>query len=127
MCGRTLKLMSVLVMVGFIVMGCSGSKTVSKVNSGKEVEVFFSKSDIQKEYTVVSQATGSCSSDFGRHQVEKTLIDKAKAKGADAVLITEVDLSGMSDLDAFNGINKMLKAMYLKYDKAGTGTGYSRN
>ncbi|SRR4030042_6333448 len=127
MCGRTFKLMSVFVMVMFIVMGCSGSRTVSKMNSKNEVDVFFSKSDIQKEYTVVSQVTGHSSSDFGRHQMEKALIDKAREKGADAVLITVSDLSGMSDQDAFNGISKMLKATYLKYEKAGTGTGYSRN
>ena len=52
------------------------------------VDLYFSKEDIQKEYTVMGHAIGSGTSDS--NDIQKALIEEAKEKGADAVLITEI-------------------------------------
>ena len=70
------------------------------------VDVYSAKDDIKQEYTIMGQALGSGTaliSDID--DVEKKLIEEAKRKGADAVLLTKPD--GASQ-------NRMI-ASFLKY------------
>ena len=62
------------------------------------VDLYFSKEDIQKEYTVMGHAIGSGTSDS--NDIQKALIEEAKEKGADAVLITEIGNPRLSSEDS---------------------------
>ena len=75
------------------------------------VDLYFSKEDIQKEYTVMGHAIGSGTSDS--NDIQKALIEEAKEKGAGAVLITEIGNPLLSSEDS--DPKSEVKASFLKY------------
>ena len=94
-----------------------GCASVSYVGESFEptttVDLYFSKESVEKEYTVIGHALGSS---FFRSNdtIQKKLIEEAKHKGANAVLIT-----GIGKAHAPIGESSMeegqINASFLKY------------
>jgi len=75
--------------------------------------MYFSKEEIKKEYTVIGHAIGSgtwVSSD----EIQKKLIEEAKSKGADAILITGVGKSHVPTGDGSYD-EQQINASFIKY------------
>jgi len=91
-----------------------------EVNTNKEyeptnsIDIYFSKEEIEKEYTVIGYAVGSGSSYVSNDKIQKKLIDEAKNKGADAILITGI---GKSNIPSGVGSEeeRQINASFLKY------------
>ena len=89
-------LSGVFLLVTLFAVGCVSSANVNYVghslDSTTTVDVYSSKGDIEKEYTVIGHAVGSGirASD---NKMKATLIVEAQRRGADAILIIEPDTS----------------------------------
>ena len=62
------------------------------------ISISLRKIQREKEYTVMGHAIGSGTSDS--NDIQKALIEEAKEKGADAVLITEIGNPRLSSEDS---------------------------
>ena len=111
---KTFQLSGVFIFVTLFAVGCA---TVNYVGESFEptttVDVYFSKESIEKEYTVIGHAIGSSS--FGSNDtIQKKLIEEAKRKGADAVLITGIG-KGQTSLGESSIDEDQINASFLKY------------
>ncbi len=108
------KLSSILILI--IIIGCTAN--VNYV--GKEfeptttVDVYFSAAEIEKEYTIIGHAIGSGGDFVSNDKIQGKLIDEAKSKGADAILITGVEKSNIPTGGGSTD-EKQIKASFLKY------------
>ena len=101
------KYVRLVVLVGLLAIGCARVNYIGKsFEPTTDVDLYFSKEDIEKEYTVMGHAIGSGTYDSS--SIQKALIEEAKEKGADAVLITGID-------DQDNGYESEITASFLKY------------
>ena len=104
---NSLKFTGLLVLVALLAIGCASVNYVGKsFEPTTNVDLYFSKEDIEKEYTVMGHAIGSGA--YDSNAIQKALIEEAKEKGADAVLITGID-------DQDNGHESEVTASFLKY------------
>ena len=111
---NTFQLGSVFILAALFAVGCA---TVNYVGESfaptTAVDLYFSKESIEKEYTVIGHAMGSS---FFRSNdtIQKELLEEAKRKGADAVLITGIGKAhapvGDSSID-----ESQINASFLKY------------
>jgi len=101
------KYVSLVVLVGLLAIGCAEVDYVSEsFKPTTNIDLYFSKEDIKKEYTVMGHAIGSGT--YDSNAIQKALIEEAKEKGADAVLITGID-------NQDNGHESEVTASFLKY------------
>ena len=108
------KYLSLVLLVGLLAVGCAEVDYVGEsFKPTTNIDLYFSKEDIEKEYTVMGHAIGSGTSDSD--DIQQALIDKAKEKGADAVLITEVDNQNSLLAEADRDPDSEVKASFLKY------------
>ena len=104
---NSLKFTGLLVLVALLAIGCASVNYVGKsFEPTTNVDLYFSKEDIQKEYTVMGHAIGSGT--YDSNAIQKALIEEAKEKGADAVLITGID-------NQDSGPENEVTASFLKY------------
>ena len=114
MCRKAFQLSSVFVLATLFVVGCA---TVDYVGESFEptttVDLYFSKESIETGYTVIGHAMGS-SVFYSNDTIQKELIEEAKRKGADAVLITGIGKAhahmGDTSID-----ESQINASFLKY------------
>ena len=77
---NSLKFTGLLGLVALLAIGCASVNYVGKsFEPTTNVDLYFSKEDIEKEYTVMGHAIGSGTSDSD--DIQQALIDKAKEKG----------------------------------------------
>jgi hypothetical protein len=112
--GRNQPMVAVIVLT-FWVFGCVHVNYVGKsFEPSNNVDVFYSEKEIAKEYMVIGHAISAGQIFVSVDKLQRNVIKKAKTKGADAVLITNIDrdneLNGRG-LDA----EKQIKASFLKY------------
>ena len=108
------KYLSLVLLVELLAVGCAEVDYVGEsFKPTTNIDLYFSKEDIEKEYTVMGHAIGSGTSDSD--DIQQALIDKAKEKGADAVLITEVDNQNSLLAKADRDPDSEVKASFLKY------------
>ena len=102
-------LVTLLTLLG---IGCASVNYLGKsYDPTTTVDVYFSKEEIEREYTVMGHAIGS-SGWISLIELQKRLTEEAKRKGADAVLITGLGKDSGSDFD----INEdQINASFLKY------------
>ena len=106
------KFISLPVLVTLLAIGCANVNYIGKsFEPTTNVDLYFSKEDIEKEYTVMGHAVGDGTSDS--NEIQKALIEEAKEKGADAVLITGIDNQLLSTEEG--DPESEVKASYLKY------------
>ena len=108
------KYLSLVLLVGLLAVGRAEVDYVGEsFKPTTNIDLYFSKEDIAKEYTVMGHAIGSGTSDSD--DIQQALIDKAKEKGEDAVLITEVDNQNSLLAKADRDPDSEVKASFLKY------------
>ena len=116
MCGSSLKLSSAFILLGtLLTIGCASVNYVGKsFDPTTNVDLYFSKEEIKNEYTIIGHAIGSGKSFVSNDKILKKLIEEARSKGADAVLITGV---GKSNVPTGDGSvdEKQINASFLKY------------
>ena len=106
------KYLSLVLLVGLLTVGCAEVDYVGEsFKPTTNIDLYFSKEDIEKEYTVMGHAVGDGTSDS--NEIQKALIEEAKEKGADAVLITGIDNQLLSTEDG--DPESKVKASFLKY------------
>jgi hypothetical protein len=110
-----LKSIIILLLLVILAVGCAHVNYVGKtfVPGTEEVDVYFSKEEIKKDYTIIGHAIGSGKL-VSNNKIREKLIDKAKENGADAILITEVDRTHVPAKDG-SITEKQIKASFLKY------------
>lgn len=114
MCRSSFRLSTAFILVTLLAIGCASVNYVGKsFDPTTNVDVYFSKEEIEKDYTVLGHAIGS-----GRlvsnDKIQEKLIEEAKRKGADAVLITGIGRSNVPVGDSSIEENQ-IDASFLKY------------
>jgi hypothetical protein len=106
---------SVFILATFLVFGCA---TVNYVGNSfgptTSIDTYFSEDEITQEYTVIGHAIGSgvwASSDV----IQAKLIEEAKLKGADAILITGMGRSNVITGPNTSAPENQINASFLKY------------
>ena len=88
MCRRNFQLSSVFILVGLFAVGCAGVNYVGNLfNPTTTVDVYFSKEEIETDYTVMRHALGT-GTWVSNDKIQKKLIEEAQNRGADAILTT---------------------------------------
>ncbi len=98
-----------------LIFGCAHINYVGKsYDPTDQVEVYYSEQDISREYTVMGHAVGGGQLLVSTGKIQNKLIEKAKSKGADAVLITGIGREIGEESEGFDA-EKQVKATFLKY------------
>jgi len=106
-----MKWSSVFMIVTLMVIGCASVNYVGKsFNPTTNIDIYYSKEEIKKEYTLMGHAIGS-GTFTSNDKIQKKLIEEAQFKGADAILITGVGRSVRTNSAGEDQIN----ASFLKY------------
>jgi len=114
MCRSNFKLSSAFILVTLLAIGCASVNYVGKsFDPTTSVDVYFSKEEIKMEYTVLGHAIGS-GTIVSNDKIQEKLIEEAKRKGADAILITGLGKSNVT-FGTSSTAEKQIKASFLKY------------
>jgi hypothetical protein len=101
-----------------LLFSCAHINYVGKsFTPSQKVDLFYSKDEIKKDYTVMGHAIGAGQMFVSEEHLQEKLVEEAKEKGADAVLITGIDRDIEED-DAGFDAEKQIKAQFLKYINA---------
>ena len=112
---RNIKILVTFFLLLFLVAGCAHINYVGKsYDPTDNVDIYYAKEDIEKEYTVMGHAVGGGQLLVSTSKIQNELIAKAKSKGADAILITEIGREISEENDGFDA-EKQVKATFLKY------------
>ncbi|MCH7497681.1 MAG: hypothetical protein IH880_01035 [Candidatus Marinimicrobia bacterium] len=114
MCASNFKLSRAFILVTLLAIGCVSVNYVGKsFDLTTSVDVYFSKEEIKKEYTVIGHAIAS-GQIVTNDKIQEKLIEEAKLKGADAILITGI---GKSNVPLGDGSidESQINASFLKY------------
>ena len=106
-------LSSLLLLIALFAIGCASVKVQYDgellFDPTATVDVYFSEGDVEKAYTIMGQAVGEGPL-RSIDKIQAKLIEDAKLKGADVVVITGIDRSGEG-----NNVRSLLNALFLKY------------
>ncbi len=108
---------SVLLTVAFLVLGCASVNYIgNSFDPTTSIDLYFSEDEIMQEYTVIGHAIGSMvlwgSSDS--EEIQAKLIETAKLKGADAILITGIGKDNFF-IGGSSSAESQINALFLKY------------
>ena len=96
-------------------MGCAHINYVGQLYDRTEhIDIYYSENDITREYTVMGHAVGGGQLLVSTSKIQNKLIEKARSKGADAVLITGIGRQITEDNEGLDA-EKQVKAAFLKY------------
>jgi len=116
MCKHNFKLSSLFIFVLVLTIGCASVNYVGKsFDPTTNVDIYFSKEEINKEYTVIGHAIGSGTFGASNDKIQNKLIEEAKLKGADAILITGLGKSHVPIGDNSSTEENQINASFLKY------------
>ena len=112
---RKLEMASVFMLVILLVFGCASVNYVgNSFDPTTSIDIYYSKDEIMKEYTVIGHAIG-LGVVVSSEKIHAKLIESAKLKGADALLISGI---GKSEVLLGTGVaagEKQIYASFLKY------------
>ena len=107
----------ILILVAIsILIGCTASVNYvgKELEPTTSVDVYFSEDEIEQEYTVIGHAIGSGGDFISNDDIQEKLIEVAKSKGADAILITGLGKSNIPTGE-WSESEKQIKTSFLKY------------
>ncbi len=111
---KFLKINAFIALAIFII-GCANVKYVGKsYNPTTNIDVYYSEKDIEKEYEVIGHVVGRGGFFVSDDQIHKKLIEEAKQKGADAIVITGIDVEHVSSGDV-DSEERQIEATFIKY------------
>ena len=110
------KLSSIFIFVALLAVGCASVNYVGKsFDSTTKVDMYFAKEEIKKEYTVIGHALGS-GTWVSNDKIQRKLIEEAKFRGANAILITGLGKLHIPIGDDGGSVDeKQIKASFIKY------------
>ncbi len=112
---KELKLSCVFTIVLLVALGCTSVNYIgNSFDPTTDIKIYYSKAEIQREYTVIGHALGlglGASCDL----VQAKLLKEAKLKGADAVLITMPGKSQVLITAGFSLQENRIYTSFLKY------------
>ena len=98
-------------------LGCAEVRYVGQTHPATtEVEIFFDEKNIEREYTTIGQAIGTGGLGANTEKIQKKLIEEAKKRGADAILITSVGKDSISLGESGSADETQINASFIKYD-----------
>ena len=104
---------SVLLLITLFAIGCAGVKVEYDgellFDPTTTVDVYFSEGDVETAYTPMGQAVGRGPL-RALDKIQAKLIEDAKLKGADAIVITGLDRYSAGDTE-----RSLINALFLKY------------
>jgi hypothetical protein len=112
---RLLKLTGFTLFLVILLSNCAARVNYvgKRYSPSQEVDVYYSKEDINKEYEVMGHAIGSGDSlPSTNERIQRKLIEEAKSKGADGILITGIHKS-IEHPDNDEAVQ--IKAEFIKY------------
>ena len=116
MCRSDLKLSSVFILVTLLAIACASVNYVGKsFDPTTSVDVYFSKEEIKKEYTVIGHAISSGTWGASNDKIKNKLLEEAKLKGADAILITGLGKTHVPVGESSSTEETQINASFLKY------------
>ena len=98
------------------IIGCASVKYIGKsYEPTTSVDVYYSEKDIKKEYEVMGHAIGRGAEIFVTdEQIHKKLMEEARKRGADAIVLTGLDIDHVSAGDT-SMEEKQYEATFIKY------------
>ena len=97
------------------ILACSHINYVGKsYQQTKNVDVYFSESATGREYEVMGHAISAGQIFVSEDDLQEKLIEEAKLKGADAIIITGIDRDSEFDGRGYDA-EKQVKATFIKY------------
>lgn len=111
--------MNRLLLLGLFVavLGCAEVRYVGETHSPTtEVDIYFDEKNIEREYTTIGQAIGTGGFGTNTDKIQAKLIEEAKKRGADAILITGVGKDSVPLGDSGSTDETQISASFLKYD-----------
>jgi len=79
------------------------------------VDVYYSEEEIEREYTIIGHAIGTGRFLVSNEAILEELIEQARSRGADAILITGIGKSHVPTDDGSDE-EKQITASFLKYE-----------
>ena len=112
---RTHIILIVLAALSFWAFSCAHVNYIGKsFEPTSDVDVYFSKEEIEREYVIIGHAIGSGQLFVSNDKIGRKLREKAMANGADAILITGVGRDNAPTGDG-SVTEKQIQASFLKY------------
>jgi hypothetical protein len=112
---KTFIILIMIFPLSLLIIQCAQVNYVGKTYTPTtDIDVYYSEHEIEKEYTTIGHAMGSGGFLVSNEKIQEKLIAKARAVGADAVIITEVDKSKVIVDDAAQE-ERHIKATFIKY------------
>ena len=109
-------LSSVFILLTLLAIGCASVDYVGKsFDPTTSVDMYFSEKDIEKDYTVIGHAIGMGEFGASTDKIQEKLIEEARRKGADAVLITGLGNDRFSAGESDSADEKQIHASFIKY------------
>ena len=106
---------SVFALATLFGIGCASVNYVGQsFDATTTVDMYFSEEEIEKEYTVIGHALGS-GTWVSDDKIQRKLVEEAKSKGADAVLITGIGKTHIPLGDSGSVDENQINASFLKY------------
>ena len=100
------------------VLGCAEVRYVGEtLPATDDVDIFYDEKSIEREYTTIGHAIGTGGFVLSTSKIQKKLIEEAKRRGADAILITGVGKDSVPFGDDSSTDETQINASFLKYDK----------
>ncbi len=113
---KTFRLIFSLAVPLLWIIGCSHVNYVGKsFEPSLNVDIFYSKKEIPKEYSVIGHAISAGQIFVSVDKLQTNMIKKAKTKGADAILITNIGRESELNGRGFDA-EKQIKATFLRYN-----------
>lgn len=112
MCRSNFKLSSAFILVAILAIGCANARYVgNSFNPTSSIDMYYSEEEIEKKYTIIGHAVGSSGVFGSDEQAHEKLIEKARLKGADAILVKGIGLT-----DDSISPQARITASFLKYE-----------
>ncbi len=81
-----------------------------------EVEIFFDEKLIEGEYTIIGHAIGTGSWGISNEKIQDKLIQTARRKGANAIIITGIGKDSINTGEHTSTDETQINAIFIRYD-----------
>lgn len=108
-----------LLLLGLFVatLACAEVRYVGETYSPTtEVDIYFDEKRIEREFTIIGRAIGTGGFGLSTDKIQKKLVEEAKQRGADAILITGVGKDSVPLGENSSTDETQISASFLKYD-----------
>lgn len=109
-----------LLLLGLVLgaLACAEVRYVGETHSPTtNIDIFYDENSIEREFTTIGHAIGTGGFGLSTDKIQKKLIEEAKKRGADAILIKGVGKDSVPFGDDSSTDETQINASFLKYKK----------